>query len=234
MLEYAWMRSVAVFAVLITAATLPASPAQKHPALPESVTTRGCLQCHSDHVRGQVVHAATVQCGSCHEVIVEGKDNSIVLKKKGSDLCFSCHKQAEQKTVHGPYRNGACTTCHNPHEADRPNLLRATASTVCSACHVSDYRGTNVDYISKTVTLPWKKSLTKAEYDEAPKIDLDEGGVTGHPVPVHPVSGPNTRGTGQITCLTCHRQHSSDKANLVRTTDKGSSICTSCHPGMGS
>lgn len=228
------MRRSVALAFLIAAVSLPASSAQKHPQLPDGVTTRGCLQCHGDHVRGEVVHGATVQCGSCHQVLAEGSDTSIQLTKKGSDLCFSCHKKSEQATVHGPYRSGACIDCHDPHAAEQPRLLRAKASTLCSGCHIVDFRGTKIDYAAKTVTLPWKKTLAKSAYDAAPKIELDDGGITGHPVPVHPVSGQNSRGTGQITCLTCHRHHTSDKASLVRTAEKGSSICTSCHPGMGS
>ncbi len=225
------MRLVTAFASLLAASF--AFAAQTHPALPDSVTTRGCLQCHNDHVKGEVVHAATVQCGSCHRVVVEGSSTSIVLTKSGSDLCFTCHQPAKAKTVHGPYRAGACISCHEPHHSEQGKLLRASASTLCSGCHVIDYRGTKIDYAAKSVTLPSKRTITKAEYDEAPKIELDEGGLTGHPVPIHPISGMNSRGTGQITCLTCHQQHAADTANLVRTSPKGTSICTTCHPGMG-
>lgn len=224
---------LAVATVLITAGSA-AHAAQKHPILPESITTTGCVRCHNDHVKGEVVHAATVQCGNCHKVVVEGDATSVVLTRPVKELCSSCHKKAAQQTMHGPYRAGACMQCHDAHHSEQAKLLRARVSTLCSGCHVIDFRGTKIDYAAKIVTLPSKQTLTKSEYDEAPKIELDDGGATGHPVPIHPVSGMNSRGAGQITCLTCHHQHSADLANLVRKTEKGASICTSCHPGMGS
>jgi len=208
--------------------------AEEHPAVSGKVAASQCVECHAEHAKGGVVHAAHLDCFACHESRSADGKTSVTLVRPKSELCLGCHKKSEQKTLHGPYAGGACIQCHNPHVSPQAKLLRAAPSVLCAGCHVIDNRGTKIDYAAKSVALPWNRTLTTAEYEKAPKIELDDGGVTGHPVPVHPVQGMNSRGSGQITCLTCHHQHSADAAYLVRKSEKGTSICTTCHPGMGS
>lgn len=54
-------------------------------------------------------------------------------------VCFDCHSgiEDEQKRpwVHTPVKNGACTSCHNPHASSHGKLLLGPGGDLCAGCH---------------------------------------------------------------------------------------------------
>lgn len=115
-------------------------------ALPLFGHAHACLTsgCHTDMGNKQVVHApvAEEQCQSCHEQknanhpTAGGKD--FALTAPATSLCFACHDAAagfSGQHKHGPSASGACTTCHDPHDADHAALLRKPAQKLCLDCH---------------------------------------------------------------------------------------------------
>lgn len=52
--------------------------------------------------------------------------------------CLKCHDKSmfTGKVVH-PALGMGCTSCHNPHSANRPDLYRygASSTTICVDCH---------------------------------------------------------------------------------------------------
>jgi predicted CXXCH cytochrome family protein len=134
-----------------------------------------CMNCHKDAIDamtggGKHAHAAITQpggCTKCHEPHSSG----IPKLQRGSqpEICLSCHdghlKNASggkstltNMTVlltqnpdhHGPIRQGACTTCHNPHGGERFRMLaedypavfyspfKAENFALCFKCHIPD------------------------------------------------------------------------------------------------
>ncbi|MBI5240461.1 MAG: sigma 54-interacting transcriptional regulator [Elusimicrobia bacterium] len=76
-------------------------------------------------------------CAKCH---ADPKDpKKLVLDYKA--LCFSCHKDREEDlkkaSVHSPYRDMDCSTCHVPHVSDQPHLLSADPKELCAQCHAA-------------------------------------------------------------------------------------------------
>ncbi|MCB0292107.1 MAG: hypothetical protein KDH97_17765, partial [Calditrichaeota bacterium] len=61
--------------------------------------------------------------------------NALVMPQ--SELCYECHDDDREKYahLHGPVGGGYCTTCHNPHRAENPHLLRMTPEELCFYCH---------------------------------------------------------------------------------------------------
>jgi len=56
------------------------------------------------------------------------------------EVCFDCHEKAQftDKVIHKPVRTGKCITCHNPHVAKYPGLLRYEGGKLCFSCHTKE------------------------------------------------------------------------------------------------
>jgi len=102
-----------------------------------------CYQCHKEkelsgniHIHGPVIRG---QCNKCHNP--HGSDNQNFLKSLGSDLCFTCHTDAEimlqeANNTHFPALKGQCTACHDPHKSNLEyHLKRDSIAGLCAGCH---------------------------------------------------------------------------------------------------
>lgn len=95
--------------------------------------------------------------------------------------------------------DGNCITCHSPHGAPRPKLLRDnTEGATCVSCHESS-----------------------AGAGAHPMHGTDPSAKESAELPMGPEGGP--------TCLTCHDLVGGDVENLVRSTADGSNLCRACH-----
>lgn len=68
-------------------------------------------------------------------------DAQLGLKTKVPDLCFECHKELKEAQadtyVHFLFKNGKCSTCHDPHVSKRKGLMVDKIDTICLRCHDS-------------------------------------------------------------------------------------------------
>jgi len=103
-----------------------------------------CVTCHEEvgdaARRSKNKHRALQGekgCGQCHST--HYSQNKGLLPTNQKDLCLECHGQDRKKNpeglagldgdlsgneaVHGPIRDGECSSCHNPHGSDYGNLL---------------------------------------------------------------------------------------------------------------
>ena len=119
---------------------------------------KACLACHSDKEpkAGAVVHEGfeMLECTDCHSPHTTRHER--LLRRDVSETCFDCHdpKQAEkhpydvtaspkirtgEKSITGLTGEGkvVCTSCHNPHFAERVFLLKETleGGKLCHRCH---------------------------------------------------------------------------------------------------
>jgi len=98
-------------------------------------------ECHAKFDQGKFKHKPFQEgsCVKCHNP--HGSDNENFLKFSGSDLCFTCHTDAEimvqdAKNVHFPVLKGECTACHDPHKSDLEfHLKRDSIAGLCAGCH---------------------------------------------------------------------------------------------------
>ena len=107
-------------------------------AHPFGVGRLDCGSCHNPHASEQEKlirdepHAVFGSCGRCHEP--GGK-----LLAKADDLCLRCHSEVRNELAapdaHPALAEG-CLSCHSPHAADRPGLIRGGSDRVaCLSCH---------------------------------------------------------------------------------------------------
>ena len=94
-----------------------------------------CMSCHAtgyDKVSG-TWQAEGVTCVACHPLNANHPKESMAIDRTGK-LCGTCHTEAyfewEASTHRG--NNIACSSCHDPHQA---NLKAADPATLCATCH---------------------------------------------------------------------------------------------------
>jgi len=104
-----------------------------------------CLECHEKG--GQATYRSSmhdrrnVACTACHSVHSPKTAKAQLKTAVEADTCYTCHKSERSKsmrTSHHPVREGkmGCASCHNPHEGDRPKMLKAdSVNELCYTCH---------------------------------------------------------------------------------------------------
>ena len=103
-----------------------------------------CLQCHQSGPRvawkAGTHQANDVGCTSCHTVMEQKSERSLLAKASASDTCFSCHADVRAETnkmSHHPLREGRmeCASCHNVHGSTPSLLAKNTVNDTCYSCH---------------------------------------------------------------------------------------------------
>lgn len=100
-----------------------------------------CATCHAELFDGKAtVHAATEDCGSCHEVTLDERGTTITLADSEPGLCLGCHAElapaAAGDLAHPhPVVAEGCGACHSPHASAVPRLLLAREGELCAGCH---------------------------------------------------------------------------------------------------
>ena len=195
--------------------------------------------CQSCHEKGEQasydlgMHARrNVACSSCHSVHNPRSIAGQLKTARGTDTCISCHKAERAKsmrTSHHPVREGKmeCSSCHNPHEGNRPKMIKAeTVSELCYQCHAEkrgpflfehapvredcvschDAHGSNHTRMltQKVPTLCWSCHFTgSGHFGSGDRLSTEKG------VPVAPTGAPsgyptvNSRFVGK-SCTLCH------------------------------
>lgn len=115
-----------------------------------------CLSCHPEmepESKREVVHPpfAKGRCDACHDP--HAAAYRWQLTKGSQQLCMTCHTEDGDLARHAhPYNvvpSGPlsvplqltprgeleCLSCHNPHAADAPHLLRVSQEFICIGCH---------------------------------------------------------------------------------------------------
>ncbi|MFH0794433.1 MAG: cytochrome c3 family protein [bacterium] len=195
----------------------------KRPYHHEYFNPRGqCGECHYAHKRGAKKHVrenAAESCQTCHDLGIKVDDRT--LENVGKRL-------REAHYIHEPLKGESCPTCHIPHGADQPALLKEGYPA-----------GTHQTYSSGAYELCWTchdKAL--AENPEAVGVtNFRDGEKNLHRL--HLVELKRGR-----ACHLCHEAHTSDVPHLIRKhvrfgdwgaeltykpTADGGSCLTPCH-----
>lgn len=196
--------------------------------------TPPCTECHPGKDAGKVVHPAIgMGCEPCHTSShnmetfkFEAGKNPQGLAASEPDLCYKCHDESgfSKKVQHLPLASG-CTSCHDPHSADAPKLLKNSGQPeVCFQCHdKKSFQGASVhEALSMGCTTchnPHSNEKRKLLVTAVP--ELCYGCHANFPGPkLHkPVEGG--------MCLACHNPHASAQKKLLAF--KYPDLCYTCH-----
>lgn len=229
-----WTGLLALAYVLVPA--IASGTPTTHPVpLTKDTKPSTCLECHTDINQGKYVHTAMqMGCTTCHAIDNGANGTTVTLVSPPDQLCFTCHQKSSDPVLHRPYAEGACTVCHSPHASNFPAHTWVGRQELCMGCHVEGLP--KVNYATKTVTVPWGRTLTFKEMKGWLYLRLNAAHSKNHPIEGHPVTGPNTalgKGAPDITCLSCHEPHASTLAHLIPPRDSATdSLCLSCHKSM--
>jgi DmsE family decaheme c-type cytochrome len=113
--------------------------------LPIDEANAVCVSCHesSHHSswEGSPHQRRGVKCMDCHSVHTFESDRKQLKTAVASETCFECHQNIRAmslRTSHHPVREGllGCESCHNPHDGNRPKMIKADwANDLCYQCH---------------------------------------------------------------------------------------------------
>jgi predicted CXXCH cytochrome family protein len=199
----------------------------EHPFIePNELKPETCLTCHPEKKAGKFIHSAVgMGCENCHQAISEKNKTTITLSATGGHLCAKCHEAKKGPVLHGPYKNGQCLICHDPHCSDFKAQTRSAGNSLCLECHAPKRAAAD------TVTLFSLQKISKADFEAIPKIGLDPTLRFGHPCANHPVAevaDPLHEGE-RMSCLSCHAPHASTLQNLLVSAKGGEDVCEACH-----
>jgi len=185
-----------------------------------------CLTCHPEMNEGRFVHTAVrMGCPSCHQITSERNKTTSTFGAAGGQLCAKCYQATKDPVRHGPYENGQCLICHDPHSSQFKAQARSAGNSLCLECHAPKR------VTSDTVSLFSLQKLSKTEFELIPKIELDATQTFGHPCATHPVAevADPLRGGEKMSCLSCHTPHASTLPNLLVLAKGSGDVCDACH-----
>ncbi len=190
-----------------------------HPAILKSAERDLCLDCHDGPAfSGKVEHSpATDDCTNCH--LPHGGSEPALLLDRQEVLCAGCHDGGADAQGQGDgFRDshqgfsvaGAdCASCHPPHSAASPKLLRASLhpDLDCAGCHESEAAGE-----AAAVAAPSGGSAICLDCHDLPSFSWQGS--------VHPPAADGA-------CLDCHDAHTSDHSPLLLAAEQD--LCGGCH-----
>ncbi len=187
-----------------------------------------CLSCHEgqeDHGHPMWVEAddggdGKVGCWDCHQP--HSSAEALPAKRDFGATCTACHAE-EAALLGGPHdgtvnpvdgERKACVTCHAPHtEATTDHPDANPASARCLDCHEDDLAA----WTHSTSLLTTTSGLTFEVPGPSPYFDK---------------KGQRTQRKGELTCQTCHDQHS-DSERFLRPEEQLVPYCGVCHGSDG-
>lgn len=129
------------------------------------------------------------------------------------------HPQTAQCLLNGDdVCNNVCRSCHFP-EAP-PDLYKSKDSDMCDFCHIEESVGTEGTAL-----------LLTHGGNHPSQIEYEPGGYDSelNENPSGPVLYCNSSASKcMMRCSTCHNPHG-DAPALLRTSNRGSALCLSCH-----
>ncbi len=229
------------------------SPDDGPPPVPPNVTSNVEFA-HPPYAQGV--------CNICH--VRSNPADAGPAKKSQSDICFSCHiellnSMTSAKNVHKPFLDN-CQYCHNPHNADRPNLLISDEHKLCISCHKpvgAEIKSVKVTHGALTRRNSCanchdphggniNKLLRSQPYDlcvQCHGIDVfkDKNGKKLKNIKEHFAQNSNRHAPVENReCSTCHRPHGSNNHRLLirgfpatfyaKYSRDKYSLCYECHP----
>ena len=214
---------------------------------PIPVRRADCRLCHEAHgsvnthmLRGVSQHVPFEE-GSCEACHRKPRGTRIRLLQEGGALCEACHGDATDPArgavVHTALRQGRCVECHDPHLADRANLLKADGGDLCFSCHPEIAERANGEG-AHPILEEGCDSCHDAHQSDRPAMLLDDEDELCRAC--HDVSDPGLStlhfGAEMATtrCGSCHDPHGSTTMPLIANGSIHAPFregCSNCHDG---
>ncbi|NOY06867.1 MAG: hypothetical protein GXO82_09600 [Chlorobi bacterium] len=200
----------------------------------------GCVAsgCHEKLMDKSTVHeAATDDCETCHESNgnehPDSQGDEFKLAEAVPDLCFQCHDGPEKgNTLHSPFEEGDCLTCHSPHSSNTPKLLLAkTPGDLCNTCHDVD----DEEKSSRHPPMRRGKCVECHDPHQSAQPSLLKVGIpylcfVCHKDIEKQEKEKSVHPPFEEECMECHEPHVSDQSWLLQ--ESVPDLCYTCHEDM--
>lgn len=192
-------------------ATVRVISAKDHPSLVNPATAK-CATCHEALLAKSVKHPTALDggCTSCHEFVKADGKTTVKLAADEPQLCVTCHDamgKAAAGTLAAPHApvSSSCTSCHDPHSADKPHVLKDAPPALCLTCHEA-----------LALDKSHKRSVSNSQCLDchAPHGSENKGMLNA--AKQHPPFA-------ERSCDSCHRQ-----GTIARAKPKNN-VCFACH-----
>jgi len=157
------------------------------------------------------------------------------VKANEPELCYQCHEKLKEnlsdKYTHFLFKEGRCSSCHDPHVSDHKKLMKDEINSLCLNCHkklANLLQGAKIHGALKRGLCTDchfghsgknKSLLVKAENELCWDCHEKLTDQLSRPY-VHPLFE-------QGSCSSCHDAHVSREENLLK--DKPNTTCRKCH-----
>lgn len=154
--------------------------------------TQLCMKCHTEQkaqfsmpFRHKVLEGL-VKCSDCHNAHggFELKQTRLANFSASDASCVKCHndKAGPFNYEHGPVSIEGCSSCHTPHGANNPKLLkRNNVFQLCIECHTNTHAIANSDEEGGAPNTPSFHNLTQSRYQNCTTCHVMIHGSNSHP-----------------------------------------------------
>lgn len=180
------------------------------------------------------LHSKSELAGSCEQCHAQGQKNAkyTVVKQQGACISQGCHDTfGEKKFKHGPFKDGACLQCHNPHGSSYKKFLQKDREALCYTCH-SEAEGMTND--AKVIHFPVKQGECTVCHDPHQSnmaYHLKGESIAGLCANCHSKSMVKYKVMHEPfesgDCNACHSPHVSQFKGLLY--EEGTPLCLNCH-----
>ncbi|UCD34449.1 MAG: hypothetical protein JSU90_09125 [Nitrospiraceae bacterium] len=162
-------------------------------------------------------------------------DGQIKLKTRVPELCYECHtelKKAQTDTYrHFLFKQGKCSSCHNPHVSKNKALMVEGVDALCTGCHdaIGDALGKGIvhgalrDHECTECHLPHsgEQGYLLVKEEKGLCLSCHENLTDQLEKPF--ICGPFKKGD----CSACHDPHASPDDSLL--VSEPNRLCSECH-----
>jgi predicted CXXCH cytochrome family protein len=182
-----------------------------------------CARCHQPHAAeaaGLLVRSGAALCVTCHAAndAFRAAHRGYPVERASCATCHDPHASARRgmlrETVHPPFADGTCDTCHVGGRAADPFRLVATEGELCGSCH--------------------EAAVEASRQAVFPHLAGGGGRCSACHNPHAGEGAAMLRQTGDATCLGCHDPGGASSGQLGRyATHAGDLGCVTCHAPHG-
>jgi predicted CXXCH cytochrome family protein len=202
-----------------------------------------CLSCHSAHTsdhNGLIKKDRKTLCAACHSVAgAKAQKAHLGYAVQGTD-CMSCHsphgsdrKGLVKGTLHKPFAQKKCRTCHQGLDSGTPLGLKTTGASLCIGCHETtqdDFQKTNSHvgsgaYCANCHSPHASDDASLMKGKESAVCFACHGDTKAFMARKDAAFKHPSVKEGQ--CTPCHRPHGSDRTLFF--ADEEFKVCTACH-----
>jgi predicted CXXCH cytochrome family protein len=151
-----------------------------------------CMRCHTEQkaqfsmpFRHKVLEGL-IKCSDCHNAHggFELKQTRLANFSASDASCAKCHndKAGPFNYEHGPVSVEGCSSCHTPHGANNPKLLkRNNVFQLCIECHTNTHAIAGSDEEGGAPGTPSFHNLTQSRYQNCTTCHVMIHGSNSHP-----------------------------------------------------